>query len=366
MKNAINIVCAAIGVVFFVACQKEFTITDPDNTNPRVDSSMKAGIINVVSNGIYKKDSALGVNNTLVASLKVAKTGTYRIYSDTVQGFHFSTSVTFSDTSTKQVIVQGVGKPEKSGTIPFTLRFDTSRFAFTISVQEASVPIGGGVISGTLASQQEVLGVIGTLREVMVYDASGFIKEIRSQHYPDRKISYNNSKTISTIEYWYTNGNGIGQFRGNVNSFRYDAKGNVIGIDDVDTVTNLPRYPEMEFEYNSDNTLKTKRKFSNGNNHTTYSYLYTAGNLTGILEGSDTVFITYDTRVNNFKTMAPQFYFLDIMNTFSNANLGEIFFYSKNLPTAVGKTPFAVSTTASGKPFEIKYDADVWFRYAYN
>ena len=232
----------------------------------------------------------------------------------------------------------------------------------TVRVTVEPAVVGG---TGTLSFQQELYFVIGTLREMMVYDQSGKIIAINSDHRPDRKIFYSNNR-ISKIEYWY--GGTSDYYRDEIHYFEYDANGNVIKISQLDTVTKLPGNPAFIYTYNSDNTLKSKISYHKGTSEvqSTFQFSYTNGNITSFTDDGQTYNVSYDNRTNTFSNIYPQFYFLDLQNVFEETDRSEIFFFSKNYPTQISTLPISVTTTSGSKPFEVRFDNEIWYRYGYN
>ncbi len=241
----------------------------------------------------------------------------------------------------------------------------TGRDTVTVSVLDAPVP-------GRLTMQQELFFTVNPISDGMYYDGNNKIITISSNQYPEMRISYSNNK-ISSIEYWYTNGSGTGMSKDETNTLVYDINGNVVKINQTDNITGQT-FVLADLTYNSDNTLKRKKVFNfDGSILNDNAYAYTNGNLTKLIANPDfpspdTTIITYDTRVNNFKNIYPQYYFLDIQTTFAQTNRSEIFYFSNNYPTNIGGSlPVSVSiNNTNQKPFEVRFDNVLWYRYVYN
>src|SRR6187399_1921944 len=62
-------------------------------------------------NGNYVADSSLGSNNTILVDVNVTGIGTYRIYTDTLNGYTFSATGTFENKGVHHVQLSGKGKP---------------------------------------------------------------------------------------------------------------------------------------------------------------------------------------------------------------------------------------------------------------
>lgn len=222
------------------------------------------------------------------------------------------------------------------------------------------------IIPGALHTEQ-LMVTANAGSNNLVYDMAGHITGTSSTTYADRKIYYNANNTISKIEVYYSNG--TDNYLGYSYEFAYDGAGNVTSI--YSKTSTGEKSVLAEYTYNSDNTLKTKKTLV-GAPHLN-GYLYTNGNVTAILDynisgAADTTFITYDTRVNNFKSISPQFYFLSIQTTIDESNRSEPFFFSKNYPVSYDGDPVTVTTVSSTnlKPTAIAFNGTTWFRYTYN
>ena len=118
--------------------------------------------------------------------------------------------------------------------------------------------------------------------------------------------------------------------------------------------------------------LKVTDNKGAGGGLTDNAFIYTNGNLTGFVKNpsspfpGDTTYITYDTRTNNFNALYPQFYFLDMQTVYDQTYRSEMFYFSKNFPTNFGTIPISVTTTANQKPFEVKFNNQLWYRYLFN
>ena len=229
-----------------------------------------------------------------------------------------------------------------------------------------SVTVDTAITAGTLAIQQDLIG-FGPLSDIMHYDAFGKITRITSNNYPERFIYYTNNK-ISSIEYWYNIGNGS-IYKGQTDNFVYDANGNVIKINETDEVSNYS-YVLALFTYNKDNTISSKKTyFNSGSPLTDFSFIYTSNNLTVFINNltGDTTLVTYDTRENNFNAIYPQYYFLDLQTVYDQNYRSEIFYFSKNYPTAFNFiTISVVADPITLKPFEVSFGSALWYRYVFN
>ena len=255
------------------------------------------------------------------------------------------------------------------GTYQFELKVTDSLGAVGKDTVMIQVNGGANAQNGNLSMQQEIFGLIIPSNEVMHYDASGKIDKINSDSYPNRVITYNNNKIVS-VEYWFNSGNGS-YYKGESDEYVYDGNGNVITINRKDAASGSS-YKLAEYSYNADHTMQRKKLFfSSGSGLIDNAFIYTNGNLTGIISDPDsypdTVSVQYDNRKNNFTLLYPQNYFLDILTAYDQTYRSEIFYFSKNYPISIGSKSVQVSiNTSNQKPFEIRIDNDLWYRYLYN
>jgi hypothetical protein len=199
----------------------------------------------------------------------------------------------------------------------------------------------------------------------MVYDDSGrIIRTVPSGSYLfERRMTYANNR-ISKIDFYV---NGIYQF---VDTYVYDNSGNVIRIDEKNLQNNTT-YVFMDFYYNPDNSLQ-KRVLLPATSPYVRLYFYTGGNLTGILDNNgtgqfgDTIHLAYDNRVNKFKSVAPQYFYLDLGFDVEYKNLTEALYFSKNYPVSYSGMPVNISAAGpNDKPSEVLVNSQTWWRYVY-
>ena len=92
----------------------------------------------VTLNGSYTQGIALTTINTVQVQATVTVPGTYKIFTDPVNGVSFSGTGTFISAGVKTVILNGSGTPAFGGNQTFTLHFGTSQCAFTINFQNGT------------------------------------------------------------------------------------------------------------------------------------------------------------------------------------------------------------------------------------
>jgi len=144
MKTPIRIsFLLALASVLFMACQKEVSF-EKGNTRASVGSlsvDASGNCLGAVVSGTYYKDTAIKASNYVDISVKVDTVGTYTISSDTVNGYYFKVSGSFTATGTQVVRLVGGGKPLAAGTNIFTVSYNGTFCDFTVTV--AGAPAGG-------------------------------------------------------------------------------------------------------------------------------------------------------------------------------------------------------------------------------
>jgi hypothetical protein len=146
MKTLIKISSLLIlTTVFFMACQKETSFEKGASTASVGSLSVDASgnCLGAVVSGTYFKDTAIKASNYVDISVKVDSVGTYTISSDTVNGYYFKASGSFTATGTQTVRLIGSGKPLATGTNIFTVRYHGTVCGFTVTV---TVPTGGSSV----------------------------------------------------------------------------------------------------------------------------------------------------------------------------------------------------------------------------
>jgi len=146
MKTLFKISSLLIFVsVFFLACQKE-TSFEKGTTKASVGSlsvDASGNCLGAAVSGTYNKDTAIKASNYVDVSVKVDTIGTYTISSDTVNGYYFKATGSFTATGTQTVRLIGGGKPLTTGTNIFTVTYNGTVCEFTVIVTAA---IGGSSV----------------------------------------------------------------------------------------------------------------------------------------------------------------------------------------------------------------------------
>jgi hypothetical protein len=127
-----------LGIVY--SCQKETSIEYGTAAKGSLQSSAGDCLPKNLA-GTYAAATPLNDSNYLEVTVNVTATGPYTIFTDTVNGYAFKATGTFSATGANTVRLKGGGTPAAAGTDDFTVFFDSS-------FCEVSVPVNGGTSSG--------------------------------------------------------------------------------------------------------------------------------------------------------------------------------------------------------------------------
>jgi hypothetical protein len=118
-----------------ISCQKERSFENGKGSPS--DGSLQSGVtgdcLGSVVSGTYKKDTVLNSTNYVDVKVDVNIGGSYVISSDTINGFFFRATGTFSATGVNTVRLQGNGKPLAGGTNIFTVTYDSTQCTFPVT-----------------------------------------------------------------------------------------------------------------------------------------------------------------------------------------------------------------------------------------
>jgi len=137
MKTLIKISSLLIlTLVFFMACQKEVSFEQGNSTASVGSLSVDASgnCLGAVVSGIYYKDTAIKASNYVDVSVQVDTIGTYTISSDTVNGYYFKATGSFTATGAQTVRLIGGGNPLATGTNLFRVTYNGTVCDFSVTV----------------------------------------------------------------------------------------------------------------------------------------------------------------------------------------------------------------------------------------
>ena len=132
------------GFFLFAACQKEFSL-DSGVAGVKAGGTSKDSLGNclpITVKGNYLTDSTLIDSNYVTVQVNFSSSGSYSIATDTANGFSFSGTGVIKDSGLQNIILKGVGKPALAQQTNFSIVFNSSVCAFSVSVQADST--GGG------------------------------------------------------------------------------------------------------------------------------------------------------------------------------------------------------------------------------
>ncbi len=120
----------ALMVTFLAACTKEKSLEGKGYTIlPTTGTVSKVQVF-----GDYVRDTALNAGNYITALVTLNASGSYKLYTDTVNGCWFSMDAGYVfDAATITVKLKGNGKPKNVGASKFVLHFLNDTISFTIN-----------------------------------------------------------------------------------------------------------------------------------------------------------------------------------------------------------------------------------------
>jgi len=125
-------------VLVFAACQKEFSF-ESGLSGLKATGSLKDSLGDcqpITVKGSYAKDVALTDSNNVTIQINFASPGTYKVASDTVNGYFFKDSGYMANTGVQNITLKGYGKPILTQTNTFTVTFDTTFCIFSVTVTD--------------------------------------------------------------------------------------------------------------------------------------------------------------------------------------------------------------------------------------
>lgn len=131
------------GLILLYSCQKEVSFENGEGISSEgmLQSDVTGDCLPKEVGGTYEAGVALvATSNTIEVQVNVLKTGPYLIYTDTVNGYYFRGTGSFSATGINTVTLQGNGTPLLDGINNFTVRYDSSECIIAVTV----LPAGSG------------------------------------------------------------------------------------------------------------------------------------------------------------------------------------------------------------------------------
>src|SRR5258706_2940795 len=126
MKKRFLFLFLAAGLVLINACHREASFEG--GGTPSKGSLKDDGTGNCLPKtvaGAYVAGTALaGTANYIEVQVNVTQTGSYTVYTDTVNGIYFRTSGVFTTTGLATVQLKGIGTPSVAGIDNFIVKYD--------------------------------------------------------------------------------------------------------------------------------------------------------------------------------------------------------------------------------------------------
>jgi hypothetical protein len=151
---------------FFVSCQKEYS---KENGNPDPSAVAEftfSGTPNACTGatiaGYYASATALTTDNTVTIQVNVAKKGDYSVTTNTVNGYSFAATGSFTATGVQTIVLKGSGTPLAEGNNAFTPQAGSvagCTFSITVSAPAPAVYTMAGAPGA--CSSATVNGVYG-------------------------------------------------------------------------------------------------------------------------------------------------------------------------------------------------------------
>jgi hypothetical protein len=133
--NMISVFLIVIVLIFLVSCQRELS---PYFSQGYLLKDSNGNCSEVILNGVYNKVQQLNDSNSIEVDVNITSPGSYRISTDTVNGYFFSATGNISTAGAVHIKLQGSGKPLIADTDHFTIKYDTSFCEFEISVSDTA------------------------------------------------------------------------------------------------------------------------------------------------------------------------------------------------------------------------------------
>lgn len=199
-------VITLITILFLFSCQKEISMEAGKPSSGSLQDNGGDCLPKLIG-GTFEANKTLTDSNYIDVTLAVSLAGTYRIYSDTINGYYFQSSGSFTNPGTNTVRLRGVGKPIAEGSDLFTIYYDSSFCSIQVPVVPAgtqpatgdhfiltqnswwsyATPIQGDTLKRTIVGSADHNGVTyQILKEkngTNVYDDSLYIRKSGNNYY---------------------------------------------------------------------------------------------------------------------------------------------------------------------------------------
>jgi hypothetical protein len=139
MKSFLIYSLAFFIITNLFSCGKELSL---EEFNGKASGSLQSDLNNEclpkTVEGTYYPGKTLNDSNFILVDVDVTNAGSYTITTDTVNGYSFTSSGSFSNTGKNTVKLKGNGKPLIEGSNYFTLNFDSTTCDILVEVTSAT------------------------------------------------------------------------------------------------------------------------------------------------------------------------------------------------------------------------------------
>ena len=139
----INFVYCLVLILFvMLGCQKEVSFeTGNQSSDGSLQSEISGDCLPKTINGTYEAAKVLvPATNTIVVGVTVVKPGAYIISTDTVNGYFFRATGTFTTAGSNNITLRGTGTPFAAGVNNFVVSYDST----VCDIQVTVFPAGAG------------------------------------------------------------------------------------------------------------------------------------------------------------------------------------------------------------------------------
>lgn len=155
-RNLIYCFLVLFTVTSFISCSKEYSLETGLSTKARGSLHDDAGDCFTSSvKGNYFTGVPVSNSSYIELQVNVTTPGSYKIASDTVNGFSFENSGVFSATGLQTIRLQAAGVPTQVQVSNFFISFDSTICLFSVNVQDSTGGTGGVNYSDTAWSFTE-------------------------------------------------------------------------------------------------------------------------------------------------------------------------------------------------------------------
>lgn len=136
---------ASVFFLFLIfSCQKEKSFEQGKISKGSLQGAFGDCLSKTVT-GTYTAAKGLTDSNYIDVDVDVAEAGRYTVYTDTVNGYYFRGTGTFTTVGSHTVRMKGFGTPASEGTDDFTVVYDSTVCSVSVTVVSGS---GGGTSTG--------------------------------------------------------------------------------------------------------------------------------------------------------------------------------------------------------------------------